>query len=155
MTLGAPLGPRHLEQVGRGRGIQPSCLAVPRSSRLAQCSAIRPYSMRSQAVPSVTAWKAAPGTASRASPHASAALRSPRPFRAPVSGQPRFVHVPAAMPSPGIRASPDARTYFAKIPPRSRCMAGGLPGGEAVAGLGVRILAEGEDLGRGDSEDQA
>jgi len=30
-----------------------------------------------------------------------------------------------------------------------------LSGGEAVAGLGVGILAEGEDLGRGNGEDQA
>jgi len=45
------------------------------------------------------------------------------------------------------------RRAFQLVAPR--CMAGGLSSGEAVAGLGVRILAEGEDLGRGDAEDQA
>jgi hypothetical protein len=29
-------------------GTQPSCLAIPRSSRLAQCSMIRPFSRRNQ-----------------------------------------------------------------------------------------------------------
>src|SRR5262249_59129920 len=36
-----------------------------------------------------------------------------------------------------------------------RCARQRLWGGEAVAGLGVGVLAEGEDLGRGDTEDQA
>jgi hypothetical protein len=60
--------------------------------------------------------------------------------------------VPAAMSSSGLG---QGRTPEHKIRSRSRWLANGLSDGEAVAGLGIRILAEGENLGRGNAEDQA